>query len=169
MRSSSLTLQTHCVCPDVHVSQDDESCLCCRDEAQHLQEEQQFYKLHQKQMEAQQDSAWMHSVPDWHDAELEGQNKPWTVPSQLLTAEEEVRMMQFMSHRESYLRQNHRLWLQPKPNSALSAALCDVLTDWAILSSSNVRVMSCIAYACTASCCWVVQVNCTDQHALLYI
>lgn len=57
---------------------------------QQLQEEQQYYKLHQKQRQAQQDSAWMHSVPEWHDAELVGQNKPWTVPSQLLTAEEEV-------------------------------------------------------------------------------
>ena len=55
-----------------------------------MQEEQQYHKLHQKQVQAQQDSAWMHSVPDWHDAELVGQNKPWTVPSQLLTAEEEV-------------------------------------------------------------------------------
>ncbi|KAL3151103.1 hypothetical protein ABBQ38_012970 [Trebouxia sp. C0009 RCD-2024] len=60
-----------------------------RDEAQHMQEEQQYFKLHQKQMLAEQDSAWMHSVPDWHEAELIGQNKPWTVPSQLLTAEEE--------------------------------------------------------------------------------
>ncbi len=55
-----------------------------------MQEEQQYHKLHQKQVQAQQDSAWMHSVPEWHDAELVGQNKPWTVPSQLLTAEEEV-------------------------------------------------------------------------------
>ena len=55
-----------------------------------MQEEQQYYKLHQKQMQAEQDSAWMHSVPEWHEAELIGQNKPWTVPSQLLTAEEEV-------------------------------------------------------------------------------
>jgi len=55
-----------------------------------VQEEQQYHKLHQKQVQAQQDSAWMHSVPEWHDAELVGQNKPWTVPSQLLTAEEEV-------------------------------------------------------------------------------
>lgn len=46
--------------------------------------------MHQKQMQAQQDSAWMHSVPEWHEAELVGQNKPWTVPSQLLTPEEEV-------------------------------------------------------------------------------
>ena len=61
-----------------------------REEAQMVQEEQQYYKLHQKQMEAQQDDAWLHSVPEWHDAELVGQNKPWTVPSQLLTAEEEV-------------------------------------------------------------------------------
>lgn len=50
-----------------------------------------YYKMHQKQMEAQQDNAWMYSVPEWHNAELAGQNKPWTVPSQLLTAEEEVR------------------------------------------------------------------------------
>lgn len=57
-----------------------------------MQEEQQYHKLHQKQVQAQQDSAWMHSVPEWHDAELVGQNKPWTVPSQLLTAEEEVRL-----------------------------------------------------------------------------
>ena len=55
-----------------------------------VQQEQQYHKLHQKQIQAQQDSAWMHSVPEWHDAELVGQNKPWTVPSQLLTAEEEV-------------------------------------------------------------------------------
>ncbi|DBA70094.1 hypothetical protein WJX79_005236 [Trebouxia sp. C0005] len=61
-----------------------------REEAQALQEEQQYHKLHQKQMQAQQESAWMHSVPEWHDAELVGQNKPWTVPSQLLTAEEEA-------------------------------------------------------------------------------
>ncbi|DBB07001.1 hypothetical protein WJX77_001819 [Trebouxia sp. C0004] len=61
-----------------------------REEAQAVQEEQQYHKLHQKQVQAQQDSAWMHSVPEWHDAELVGQNKPWTVPSQLLTAEEEA-------------------------------------------------------------------------------
>jgi hypothetical protein len=65
----------------------------CREEAQAVQEEQQYHKLHQKQVQAQQDSAWMHSVPEWHDAELVGQNKPWTVPSQLLTAEEEVRLI----------------------------------------------------------------------------
>lgn len=65
----------------------------CREEAQAAQEEQQYHKLHQKQVQAQQDSAWMHSVPEWHDAELVGQNKPWTVPSQLLTAEEEVRLI----------------------------------------------------------------------------
>lgn len=61
-----------------------------RDEAHQVQEEQQFHKLHHKQMQAEQDSAWAHSVPEWHEAELVGQNKPWTVPSQLLTAEEEV-------------------------------------------------------------------------------
>ena len=65
-----------------------------RDEAQQVQEEQQYHKFHQKQMEAQQDSAWAHSVPEWHEAELVGQNKPWTVPSQLLTAEEEVCLQQ---------------------------------------------------------------------------
>lgn len=65
-------------------------CVHNRDEAQRVQEEQQFHKLHQKQMQAEQDSAWAHSVPEWHEAELVGQNKPWTVPSQLLTAEEEV-------------------------------------------------------------------------------
>ena len=56
-----------------------------------MQEEHQYHKMHQKQLQEQQDSAWMHSVPEWHDAELVGQNKPWTVPSQLLTPEEEVR------------------------------------------------------------------------------
>lgn len=67
-------------------------CRChYREEAQAVQEEQQYHKLHQKQVQAQQESAWMHSVPEWHNAELVGQNKPWTVPSQLLTAEEEVR------------------------------------------------------------------------------
>ncbi len=66
------------------------SIIIYREEAQAVQEEQQYHKLHQKQVQAQQDSAWMHSVPEWHDAELVGQNKPWTVPSQLLTAEEEV-------------------------------------------------------------------------------
>ena len=69
-----------------------EQCGYCRDEAQQVQEEQQYHKLHQKQMQAEQDLAWMHSVPDWHEADLVGQNKPWTVPSQLLTAEEEVRL-----------------------------------------------------------------------------
>lgn len=64
--------------------------FCYRDEAQQVREEQQYHKFHQKQMQAQQDSAWAHSVPEWHEAELVGQNKPWTVPSQLLTAEEEV-------------------------------------------------------------------------------
>lgn len=62
----------------------------CREETQAVQEEQMYYKMHQKQKEAQQDNAWMYSVPEWHNAELAGQNKPWTVPSQLLTAEEEV-------------------------------------------------------------------------------
>ena len=66
-------------------------CANCREETQAVQEEQLYYKMHQKQMEAQQDNAWMDAVPEWHDAELAGQNKPWTVPSQLLTAEEEVR------------------------------------------------------------------------------
>ena len=55
-----------------------------------VKEEQHYHKLHQKQIQAEQDSAWMHTVPEWHDAELVGQNKPWTLPSQLLTVEEEV-------------------------------------------------------------------------------
>lgn len=62
----------------------------CREETQAIQEEQMYHKMHKKQLEAQQDNAWMYSVPEWHNAELAGQNKPWTVPSQLLTAEEEV-------------------------------------------------------------------------------
>ena len=62
----------------------------CREETQAIQEEQRYHKMHRQQHEAEQDSAWMYSVPEWHEAVLVGQNKPWTVPSQLLTAEEEV-------------------------------------------------------------------------------
>ena len=34
-----------------------------------VQEEQQYHKLHQKQMQAEQESACMHNVPECHDAE----------------------------------------------------------------------------------------------------
>ena len=60
-----------------------------RQELQALQQQTLASKIAEKQAQAQQDRTW-EEAPAWSLADVQDKSRPWTVPSQLLTADEEV-------------------------------------------------------------------------------